>query len=667
MRRNNLISFFFGLVFLGGALFYLEWTDPFYFAQDDNFAQFLPVIIQSCRGFFQDGTFPTWNPYQLMGMPSWSVGTYALSYPITYFSYAIAHFILANANWTIDVFCILHLVLGYVVLFYFLRFLKVESPWAMAGALCFILSGFNLIGGRSWYYMIPVAFWAPLLFYFAIKVLKSENLKKLLLYNVLFGLSVGIFFHAGNAQMWIYTFIFMFFYIGLLFLTKKVSWKQILHLLPGVFIGFSILCILLFPQLEVTSYSKRNPWGNGIMRGLISLILPYPLSGATHPQGWGSAFTQDMAQFYYSGTTFMLASLAGFVGFIFLMIKNRFKNLVFHFSHEKIWIVLFGISFLFSTGGIFWDALSSLPFLNRMSCPFKFLMFANLFSIIAGTKVIQTFFINKSSKLKNVIITATLLLLAYHVTHVRTAFYSYKDDPYPVLSEKMKENLSDDKFRIISFAPDRSIDKNYARLMKHNFPSVYGLLSFDGYEPFVSGLPIHSKMSDLLNRNPGEGLVKYGIQCIIVRETDMFRINKLFLKMRVFLELASEEGSIQVYKTKKKVDPLVFDLKDDSTDFGIKYKNNGFLVTLLPSDQKQNLVFNFAYDIHFKIFADEKPVSFAADNWGRILVKIPAQTKQVEVFYVPPLKKGFVFSGIFLFLGVGSLFMLRKNHAKTSN
>ena len=58
-----------GLATVATALSVVEWIEPCYFVQDDNFAHTLPAILQGCRSIFR-GEFPDFDPCQLMGMPS---------------------------------------------------------------------------------------------------------------------------------------------------------------------------------------------------------------------------------------------------------------------------------------------------------------------------------------------------------------------------------------------------------------------------------------------------------------------------------------------------------------------------------------------------------------------------------------------------------------------
>src|SRR5689334_19885492 len=59
-----------GFVSVAAALAFLEYRQPFYFVEDDNLAQFMPVVLHGCRSLFHDGVFSTWNPHQFLGSPT---------------------------------------------------------------------------------------------------------------------------------------------------------------------------------------------------------------------------------------------------------------------------------------------------------------------------------------------------------------------------------------------------------------------------------------------------------------------------------------------------------------------------------------------------------------------------------------------------------------------
>ena len=91
-----------GALVLALALAFLEWRQPFYFTQDDNYVQFLPNVLVALDGAFAGFRLPLLNPYQFAGAPSIELGYYSLSYPPTYFSYALARWGLGDKTLTFD-------------------------------------------------------------------------------------------------------------------------------------------------------------------------------------------------------------------------------------------------------------------------------------------------------------------------------------------------------------------------------------------------------------------------------------------------------------------------------------------------------------------------------------------------------------------------------------
>ncbi|HZL87754.1 MAG TPA: hypothetical protein VFB96_05205, partial [Pirellulaceae bacterium] len=73
-----------GWLLVAANLAWLEFLHPYTFTHDDNLSQFLPVIVHGARSLFDEGVLSTWNPHQFTGYPTASLGTYALTYPLTY-------------------------------------------------------------------------------------------------------------------------------------------------------------------------------------------------------------------------------------------------------------------------------------------------------------------------------------------------------------------------------------------------------------------------------------------------------------------------------------------------------------------------------------------------------------------------------------------------------
>ncbi|NMC19021.1 MAG: hypothetical protein GYA33_01265, partial [Thermogutta sp.] len=208
--RNCSWAFFSaGLGLMVAAAVYLEWREPRYFLRDDNFSIFFPSISSVGRAIAA-GQFPAWTPRIFLGMPIAELGVFAATYPPSWISYALANFLLGDPAWTVDVFCWGHLACGYGACFYVLRRDGLHPSVAAAAGMSWALCGFALIAGRSWYYMTPVFAYLPLIAGMLHNLLKGRR-KELPQRAFLartwawqWGVVWGLFFHAGNAQMWLY-------------------------------------------------------------------------------------------------------------------------------------------------------------------------------------------------------------------------------------------------------------------------------------------------------------------------------------------------------------------------------------------------------------------------------------------------------------------------------
>ena len=239
-----------GFALVGFLLLVLERSQPYFFVQDDNLSQFMPVILHGCRSLFNDGVFSTWNAHQFMGSPTASLGTYALTYPFTYLAYGFARYLVHDEFATLDVFCVGHLLVGYLAMFWACRCAGIRPILAAAGGVSFAFSGYFLIAGKSWYYMTPLAVYAPLMFGLFEKFRRASFGWALVLPSALV---FGLLFHSGNAQMWCYAGMFFIVGVGVLLVCKAIAWSQAIPALCSVAIGVAIALPLLVPQFLETA------------------------------------------------------------------------------------------------------------------------------------------------------------------------------------------------------------------------------------------------------------------------------------------------------------------------------------------------------------------------------------------------------------------------------
>jgi hypothetical protein len=482
-----------GFCFVAGLLAMLEWRQPYYFVQDDNLSQFLPVVLQGCRSLFHDGVFPTWNPHQFLGSPTTSLGTYALTYPPTYLSYAVAEGVLGNEYATLDVFCILHLLVGYFATFWACRVMGIRPSLAATAAVCFALAGFFLIAGKSWYYMTPVAAWTPLL----IGLLERYRLGNVGGKWVLAtGGVLGVLFHSGNAQMWSYAMLFYFAAVAILLVCRTVDWSQIFPAVAALLVGLAIAAPLLVAQFAELSGLPRRAGDGSMLQFLPSMFLPYPVVVARFPGVDETPDFEQMGHMNYAGTVFSVAAALGMLSLIAYRWNRRT-------AAANVWLLLAWMALLFTFGrsGGLWYVLAKFPPFSSFKHPFKFMAFATLFMVVGGTLLIERglrhWKIRRRWELGLCAVVA--MLVGYHVWMSTPSFCDYGFEPYPELpAEMQKLAATEQPQRIYAIGPRRSLSPEYALSMMHQLPTVWGLYALDGYDPLVSASPRYGGIADRL-------------------------------------------------------------------------------------------------------------------------------------------------------------------------
>jgi hypothetical protein len=635
-RHSYRSAVFFGTVFLLLAFFALEKIDSFYFVQDDNFAQFFPVMLDACRSVFHDGLFPTMNPYQLGGVPTTGLGTYALTYPVTYLSYAIAAFGLRNEYATLEVFAFLHLLAGYFGCLRLFRYWRIGPALAALGGLSFVLSGFFLIAGRSWFYMLPVAAYLPLWMYGIERLRKGEVDGR---WSILMGLLVGISFHSGNAQMWFYTVMFSVVAVAFIFLFDGKRWKKFPFVVGAFLIGLAIAAPLIVWTAKLTAQVPHNAWGNGIMPGRLAMFFPYPLVKAPHPENW-NPFNPFNGHLYYNGGFFNCAFvvvLAMFVaGMIFFFRKKQFLAAIY----ENMWIFMALLAYLLALGpdGKLWPLLAGLPVFNKFTLPLKFIPFFQFFVILSVVPIVDRYaaIVRPGKTLRRIGGAFLFGLLFYHVTCCRTAFFVYADDPYPPLPQEMRSALAAEgqsypqRIHVRSFL--RAAAPDYAQSLVNNFATVYRVLSITGYEPLVGG-PALSK----------ESLFQYGVRYLV--ETRIPRGMGLAAPVMDAPVVAAKSFEPVNFYLLSGARPLAYIKANPQIPLPIRFDDQGATVDTSYLPIATDVVVNMIFRDGFVAFVNGRRLQVHPDEWNRIVIEDCPAAKRVEVRYWFPMKTGFLLAG----------------------
>ena len=632
-------------LFLVLALTTLEVLQPYYFSQDDALATEMPGMLVGCRSVWK-GQFPDFSPYTLMGTPLASVGGDSLTYPPTYLAYFIARNLLGNEYALMEVFAFLHLLAGFWLVWWLARREEFGQMTSALVSLTFVLSGAVLIMGRSWHMTMGIVVWAPVLLLCVQSLRKGPVSWKWMLIT---GASLGVYYQVGFSQVWAYAALFFGVAVLWLVATGDIPLRRLRWVIPAFLLGSALSLPLFMTQFAATrDMAHKGGYGNGVLVGMKSFFLPFPVK-SFHPNLWGSTNFRFMGEFYYFGTLFMILWVLG----LLLILSRRPGREALAGS---VWSACALLAFLLALGpdGGLWQIISALPVARQMNNhPFRVLPFFVLFAVLAGGGVLEGFL----SVLKNrrrwecAIGFTALALLGYHACVARPAFYSYGFKPYPplppALNKLLRESGKPFKGRILPIAPPRSIEPNFADSLALSLPAVYGICSFDGYDPLTESRPAVMIARSRLINHPARALKAYGVRWIIVHRTAVaptfspnpferglegiprwgFLLRALpTLAAKKVLELPDE----QVWEMRE-YDPEAFPVGHTDMPLPVKTTGRGLEVSLPESHPMEFVIVNFLWYPGTRAWADGTKVPCGRDSWDRIVVEAPRDAKRIEV------------------------------------
>lgn len=637
-----------GLAVLVACLWFLETPAAFHFTQDDNNVQFLPGMLYGCRAVWA-GSVPAWNPHQFLGAPLAEVGTYALTYPLTYVSYALAHHVLDNGYATLEVFCLMHLAGGYCAFWWFSRRLGLAPPLCSAAGLCFALSGYALVAGSFWYYMTPTFLWVPLL---GISVLRFAEHDPGWGWILGSGAAVGLYFHAGNVQMW--TCAMGVYSIAILWvsLSGRNPRRRLLQALAALTIGVGVAAPLLVPQfLSVQGLERAGGGGPGALDGMHALLLPFPI-GETHYWGVESRFGRYFAQIYYAGTVFTLVWLAS------LATAWIYPRRLGRICANPL-CVLALVTLLLSLGdpGVLWYLQAKLPVLEKFTHPVKLLPLFHFFSLSAGAVVVHQLTSRTRSPVRWQVLcfVVVLVLLTYHVSLVRRSWNSFTDVPYPAMPRELDRLLKEDgkAARIVPVKSALSVGVDFPPGLADNYPTVYGIDSLSGLDPLVSFRPEYQQVERRLSADLLDTLRRYGVTHLVLHGTgdssrlrespcvscyterkDLYRLEAL-RRYCANREPCYEDREMSVFLLDNTA-PIAYGGADPIQSFSVVKGPSRLIVDVscLPSGGK--VVINYLWYRAIRLSADGQRLTSWADDFGRIATTVPPNTRTVTVHYQSP-------------------------------
>ncbi|MBN1461136.1 MAG: hypothetical protein JXA57_16535, partial [Armatimonadetes bacterium] len=232
-----------------------ELQDQFGFTRPHNpmldpIQQYLPWRVYAVESV-RSGLMPLWNPYAFCGTPFLANLQSTVLYPLN------ALFLLTGARHGFGVSAILHLILGGLFMFAFLRTLALRPVAALFGALVMMFNGFVVTWLEFPTLSLWVFMWLPALLLCYEQALRSPRS----VWPVLCALVVGLQFLGGHLQISAYVLLAFLIY-ALVRLVQPGSGEVrrgrvvALAVVPLV-LGLGLAAAQLLPTFELARHAGR--------------------------------------------------------------------------------------------------------------------------------------------------------------------------------------------------------------------------------------------------------------------------------------------------------------------------------------------------------------------------------------------------------------------------
>ncbi len=662
-----------GLVLVAGSLAWLEFRLGYYFAQDDNHSCYLPVWITAAQSFFKTGSLPTWNGYQFLGTPTASLGIYALTYPVTYLAYAVARFVLGNELWAMEVFGFVHFLAGYALTVLTLRCLSVRPVLAAAAAVGFTLLGFNLIAGRSWFYMIPTVAYLPALAW-SVACFAENETRPSRRWTLGTALAIGLYFHSGSAQMWLYGVLFWGGGILWSWFSGDRQWSRLRPAIAAGLLGVALSLPLLIVQADETKGIPRKEYNENIVAGLDGLILPWPL--VETPLPWGNVRTSNTG-FFFSGGVFVILfflQCAGAVAWLAAGKVTRRELAPLGIGLAAIVALVFALG---PAGGA-WTIFRQIPPFDKFRIPFRLLPFATFFMIAAGSLLAERLsgLIRAGKHFALVLAAVSAAASIWSATLSTVAFFDFKEHPYPPLGDDQKAWAVDgftDRGRVFPLGPWRSGELGYSHALMQNYATFYRVPSAKGYDTdsLEQHLPETAAANKLATTNLVTFLQEFGVERVTVfSPKGELKLNpakaELFRKLASTVEQGPERAIYNV-RDATATKPMAYLLADQTRRLRYDIRGNGVDVETPAATGSSVLIANFLHRHWLRAYDHAgRPLQHMADPVGRIAIAVPPGTSRVSIRYAPPWWQGVAAGGVLAIFAawamglLGSRFTVRR-------
>ena len=153
---------------------------------------------------------------------------------------------------------------------------------ATLASLTFVLSGPILIMGRSWHMTLAIVVWVPLLLMSALDLTERPAGWRWMIGT---GAVIGVYYQVGSLKLGLCHAV-----LGpghpLVRRLEGDPFSALLWTVPAFLFGFALALPPLWTQFAATrDMARASGYGNGVLCGIPSFFLPYPLRHCTQTSG----------------------------------------------------------------------------------------------------------------------------------------------------------------------------------------------------------------------------------------------------------------------------------------------------------------------------------------------------------------------------------------------
>lgn len=448
---------FFSIFFI--IIIILENKGP-YFLQDDNYAQFFPVLNSSLDFFYTKHQIPWYSFFHGNGLPVIEALQYSLFDPIMHIAYLVCILFL-NKYYLIDVYVILYLFITYLVILKTLSY----NIFGSFFAILFLFSGHVLITLRSWYYFAPYILMLSLIFHF----FKNKTLNASIKNFYSFSLFITFFLFLGNIQYFLYCYLVYFIFLIYIYYVEYRGAKKVIKIFINILPCLLIVLFYFIFYLNNPQRSIDRPFVYGGIRTSSIKPMFIPFSSSSYP--WFSLPSgKNQVWAYFFIGTYAYVSLIFFFNYL-----KKAKKI------HKLYILI-SIIFLILCSPLF-NLFKYVPLLNSFRVALKFYFIFLFFISIVGYYIIVG---SSSLLLKSVFVFFSSVILFYNIFILDNAFFVYRYSPFDPYQEnkfkKINKQLSNFT-KMYTISNNRETDPLFSCSSALNFGLIHKIPTANAYEP----------------------------------------------------------------------------------------------------------------------------------------------------------------------------------------